>query len=95
MLQYAIAQDMKQGKGVAIIDPHGDMAEMLLRHVPPVAAMSPAFLIPLFGVTWGHLFLGEPLGSGVYLGGAFVLLATALVTGFNPLRRLWPAPPVA
>ncbi len=35
MLQYAIAQDMKQGKGVAIIDPHGDMAETLLRHVPP------------------------------------------------------------
>lgn len=67
----------------------------ILQHVSPVAAMSPAFMIPLFGVTWGHLFLGEPLGSGVYLGGAFVLLATALVTGFNPLRRFWPAPPVA
>lgn len=65
----------------------------ILRHVPPVAAMSPAFLIPLFGVTWGHLFLGEPLGSGLYIGGAFVLLATALVTGFNPWRRPYPAPP--
>ena len=65
----------------------------ILRHVPPVAAMSPAFLIPLFGVTWGHLFLNEPLGSGLYLGGAFVLLATALVTGFNPWRRPYPTPP--
>lgn len=34
-LQYEIVQDMKNGKGVAIIDPHGDMAETLLRHVPP------------------------------------------------------------
>ena len=67
----------------------------VLSQISPVAAMSSAFMIPLFGVAWGHLFLGEPLGSGVYLGGAFVLLATALVTGFNPLRRFWPAPPVA
>jgi len=35
MLQYAIVQDMKNGKGVAVIDPHGDMAETLLEHVPP------------------------------------------------------------
>ena len=35
MLQYAIIQDMQAGKGVAVIDPHGDMAERLLKHVPP------------------------------------------------------------
>jgi hypothetical protein len=34
MLQYAIVQDMYSGKGVAVIDPHGDMAETLLRHIP-------------------------------------------------------------
>lgn len=34
MMQYGIVQDMQRGKGVAIIDPHGDMAETLLRHVP-------------------------------------------------------------
>lgn len=60
----------------------------LLRHVTPVAAVTPAFMIPVFGVTWGHLFLGEPLGSGIWAGGALILLATALVTGFNPVRRL-------
>lgn len=34
MLQYQIIQDMKAGKGVAVIDPHGDMAETILRHIP-------------------------------------------------------------
>lgn len=34
MLQYAIVQDMQNGKGIAVVDPHGDMAETLLRHVP-------------------------------------------------------------
>lgn len=34
MLQYQIVQDMQSGKGLAIIDPHGDMAETMLRHVP-------------------------------------------------------------
>ena len=60
----------------------------LIRHVSAVAAISPAFLIPVFGVTWGHLFMHEPLGSGIWAGGALILLATALVTGFNPLQRL-------
>jgi hypothetical protein len=35
MLQYAIVQDMQNGKGVAVVDPHGDMAETLLTYVPP------------------------------------------------------------
>jgi drug/metabolite transporter (DMT)-like permease len=60
----------------------------VLRHVSPVAAITPAFMIPVFGVTWGFLFLGEPLGSGIWVGGALILAATALVTGFNPLRSL-------
>jgi hypothetical protein len=34
MLQYAIVQDMQCGKGLTVIDPHGDMAEAMLRHVP-------------------------------------------------------------
>ena len=59
----------------------------IMVHVTPVAAMSPMFMIPVFGVAWGHIFLGEPLGSGIYGGGALVLLASALVSGFNPWRR--------
>lgn len=34
LLQYAIVQDIRSGKGVAVIDPHGDLAETLLRHIP-------------------------------------------------------------
>ena len=35
LLQYQIVQDMTNGKGIAVVDPHGDMAETLLKHVPP------------------------------------------------------------
>ena len=59
----------------------------ILVHVSPVAAMSPTFMIPVFGVTWGHLFLGEALSTGIYYGGALVLLASALITGFNPWQK--------
>ena len=58
-----------------------------LRHVTPVAAVTPIFFIPVFGVTWSFLFLDEPVSIGTFVGGAIVLLAAALVTGFNPLRR--------
>jgi hypothetical protein len=34
MLQYSIVQDMQNGKGLAVIDPHGDMAETMLEYVP-------------------------------------------------------------
>ena len=33
-MQYGLVQDIKNGKGVAVIDPHGDLAESLLRHIP-------------------------------------------------------------
>lgn len=59
----------------------------IVMHVTPVAAMSPMFMIPVFGVAWGHVFLGEPLSPGIYAGGALVLLASALVSGFNPWRK--------
>lgn len=44
-------------------------------------------------MTWGHLFLGEALSPSIFVGGALVLVATALVTGFNPLRRWWSGTP--
>jgi hypothetical protein len=34
MIEYGIVQDIKNGKGVAVVDPHGDLAERLLRHIP-------------------------------------------------------------
>ena len=59
----------------------------ILRHVTPVAAVTPIFFVPVFGVAWSFLFLGEPVSAGTVIGGAIVLVASALVTGFNPWRR--------
>lgn len=64
----------------------------LMRDIPASAAGSAAFMIPLFGVTWGALFLGEPVTPSMLPGGLLILLAMALVTGFNPFRG---APPAA
>lgn len=58
----------------------------LMREITASAATSSAFMIPMFGVTWGALFLGEPFTPGMLPGVALVLLASALVTGFNPMR---------
>lgn len=60
----------------------------LMREITASAATSAAFMIPMFGVTWGGLFLGEPFTPGMVPGVALVLVACALVTGFNPLRLL-------
>jgi hypothetical protein len=34
LLQYAIVQDITAGKGVAVIDPHGDLAENITNYIP-------------------------------------------------------------
>ena len=60
----------------------------LMREISASAATSSAFLIPMFGVTWGGLFLGERFTPGLVPGVALVLLAAGLVTGFNPLALL-------
>jgi drug/metabolite transporter (DMT)-like permease len=59
----------------------------IMRHISATASMTPAFMIPLFGVAWGHLFLNEPVSPGMLLGAALVLVATALVSGFNPFAK--------
>ncbi len=59
----------------------------IMRRVSATAAMTPAFMIPLFGVAWGHLFLNEPVSSGMLAGAALVLAATALVSEFNPFKN--------
>jgi hypothetical protein len=34
MLMYSIEQDIRKGKGIAVIDPHGDLAESILKYIP-------------------------------------------------------------
>lgn len=61
----------------------------LLERVGPTRAITVTYLIPLFGVTWGALFLGEAVTLTMGLGGAIVLTGVALANGMlNPARWL-------
>lgn len=60
----------------------------LVHEVGPLGALSVTFLIPVFGVLWGVLLLGEKLGTHLLLGGSLVLLGTALANGLVKWPRL-------
>lgn len=51
----------------------------LLADVGPTKSLTVSFLIPVFAVLWGAIFLGEPVGASTVIGGAMILLATAMV----------------
>jgi drug/metabolite transporter (DMT)-like permease len=51
----------------------------LLSSIGPVKSMTTTFLIPLFGVLWGGLFLDEPLSMAHVYGGMLIALALWLV----------------
>jgi drug/metabolite transporter (DMT)-like permease len=55
----------------------------LIARVGPVKALSVAFIIPVFGVAWGVLFLGESVTLRMLVGGAVVLTGTALTLGYG------------
>lgn len=50
----------------------------LIADAGPQRALTVTFLIPLFGVLWGFLFLGEPVTASMLAGGALVVAGTAL-----------------
>jgi len=56
----------------------------LIADLGPASALTVTFLIPVFGVLWGRMFLGEPVGLHTLAGSAIVVVGTALVTGFTP-----------
>ncbi|WP_148713836.1 DMT family transporter [Chitinolyticbacter meiyuanensis] len=60
----------------------------LVQDIGPASALTVTFLIPVFGVLWGVLLLGETIGHNTLAGAALVLVGTALATGFDP-RRVW------
>lgn len=56
----------------------------LVSDLGPSSALSVTFLIPVFGILWGHLFLDEAIGFNTVIGSIFVITGTMLVTGFSP-----------
>jgi drug/metabolite transporter (DMT)-like permease len=63
----------------------------LIADVGPVKAITVTLLVPIFGVVWGVIFLGEPVTPGRIAGCAVILAGCALILG---LVR-WPARRVA
>ncbi|RQR26230.1 DMT family transporter [Burkholderia sp. Bp9143] len=53
----------------------------LIAHVGPARAITVTFVIPVFGLLWGALFLGEHVSVVMIEGCAIVLVGTALATG--------------
>ena len=63
----------------------------LIADIGAASALTVTFLVPVFGVLWGHLILGEPLGWNTLAGALVVIVGTALVTGFS-VAALAPVP---
>ncbi len=64
----------------------------LIANVGALRAASVTFLIPLFAVAWGGIFLGEAITLQMIVGGAIVLLGTALALGLVGAPRAAAAP---
>jgi drug/metabolite transporter (DMT)-like permease len=53
----------------------------LIANVGPAKAISVAYMVPLFGIIWGVLFLQEHLSLQTIIGGVMILAGVALTTG--------------
>lgn len=53
----------------------------LIHDVGPVKAITTTLLVPVFGMLWGVLFLGEPLTPGRVAGCAIILAGCSLILG--------------
>ena len=55
----------------------------LIECTSPTIAMSVTYLIPIFGVCFGSLFLNEPLYLNMLFGGVLILVGVMLTTGLH------------
>lgn len=56
----------------------------LVQDVGATSALTVTFIVPVFGILWGSLFLSEVIGWYTIVGSAIVIVGTALATGFRP-----------
>jgi drug/metabolite transporter (DMT)-like permease len=59
----------------------------LIATLGPARAISVTFLIPVFGVLWGRLFLREPVTLRMLIGTGIILTGTALLSGVISLAQ--------
>jgi drug/metabolite transporter (DMT)-like permease len=63
----------------------------LIADVGPVKAITVTLLVPVFGMVWGVLLLGEPITAGRLAGCAIILFGCSLILGLvnlpSPSRR--------
>ena len=59
----------------------------LIAHAGPANAIAVTYLIPVFAVLWGAMFLGEQVTAVMVAGCGVILLGTALATGLIGERR--------
>lgn len=67
----------------------------LIARIGPANAIAVTFLIPVFAVAWGWLFLSERFTAAMAIGCAVILAGTALAVGAVRLPAARPAPPQA
>ena len=53
----------------------------LIARIGPARAIAVTYLVPVFGMLWGLIFLHEPITAGMLTACAVILLGTALATG--------------
>jgi drug/metabolite transporter (DMT)-like permease len=58
----------------------------LVAEIGATGALTVTFIVPAFGMLWGHLFLGERLGWHAILSALVILAGTALANGVLPKR---------
>jgi len=64
----------------------------LLARIGSTRSMAVLYLIPVFGVVWGAMFLRESITVAMAGGCAVMLIGVALTTGMVKLRPAAPAP---
>lgn len=80
LLRNLLIQDIEAGEGVALLDPHGDLAEEVLDHIPPWRADDVVYFNPS-DTDW-------PIGFNLFTQGGALdshLVASTIVSAFKHL----------
>ncbi|MCV2885698.1 DMT family transporter [Aestuariibacter sp. AA17] len=59
----------------------------LIANVGPTKALSVGYLVTVFGVMWGMLFLGETINSQIVIGALLIMFGVSLTTGVIKQRQ--------